>query len=104
MSDREKIGFICFDDLDIDDLADLDVYLDQLVGPAKQGFLLMIRGASNWKYPYMVDHDIAPTAEVLDEVLRSTEALGIKIFAITCDQGTLIVTREFLQKLKIKTN
>ena len=89
MKDRDIIGYLCFDDMDTSDLADLDVYLDQLVGPTKQALLLMIRGASGWKWPYLVDHDFSMTPEILDEVLRSTEALGIKIFAVTCDQGTL---------------
>ena len=89
MKESEKVIGICFDEIFIDNVVEIDRILDQAIGPAKNANVFWIRSISDntLKYPifYELDHNL--TKKELLEIIVTMEEIGFKVVSITCDQG-----------------
>ena len=87
-SARWKLGVTAFDEMAIENISDIDRYLDMTVGPGKSAQVVTVRGiADDWKFPFFVDFDYPIKKDDLMQIIMALEDTGLTIFACTCDQG-----------------
>ena len=90
MPEREKNCGICFDEIFIDNVGQIDQKLDQVIGPAKYANVLFVRSYSgDLKYPFFWELDKQLSKEQFMTIIIALEnEVGLKIHSSTCDQGT----------------
>ena len=89
MTEREKNCGICFDEIFIDNVGQIDQKLDQVIGPAKYANVLFVRSYSgDLKYPFFWQLDDQLSKEQFMTIIIALEdQVGLKIHSSTCDQG-----------------
>ena len=89
LKESEKVIGICFDEIFIDNVVEIDQILDQAIGPAKNANVFWIRSISSnaLKYPIFYELDHKLTKKELLEIIVTMEEIGFKVVSITCDQG-----------------
>ena len=90
MKERDKNCGICFDEIFIDNVGEVDKILDQVIGPGKYANVLFVRSYSgDLKYPVYWDIDAQLSVEeLLFIIIQLEDEAGLKIHSSTCDQGT----------------
>ena len=89
MTEIQKVIGICFDEIFIDNVVEIDKILDQAVGPAKNANVFFIRAVINNEltYPVFYELDHKLTEKEFMEIIMMLEEIGLKVVASTCDQG-----------------
>ena len=96
LKESEKVIGICFDEISIDNVVEIDRILDQAIGPAKNANVFWIRSVSSTvnplKYPvfYQLDHKL--TKKDLLEIIVTLEEIGFKVVSVTSDQGLICLS------------
>ena len=89
LTERQKNCGVCFDEIFIDNTAEIDLKLDEVLGPGKQANVLFVRSyCGDLKYPVYWDIDSQLSVEELNSIIIALEdEAGLKIHSVTCDQG-----------------
>ena len=88
MEERERYSALCFDELSIKNVGNIDRILDMQVGPAKNANVVMIRSlVADWKYPIYLMYDSDFLEPDLATVTQAMKEVNLKLKVITCDQG-----------------
>ena len=86
LKESEKVIGICFDEIFIDNVVEIDRILDQAIGPAKNANVFWIRSISSnaLKYPIFYELDHKLTKKELLKIIVTIKEIGFKVVSITC--------------------
>ena len=86
---RQKLTHLCFDEMKIKNVGDIDRILDSVLGPADQAHILMARGiADNWKWEVFLAFDYQIVAADIMMIICHLEGeCGLEIISVSSDQG-----------------
>ena len=79
---------IAFDEMGLDERADLDPKLQKLVGPAKKALVVTVRGLlASWRMPIFWGFDYALAKDDIIKIVKKLYSLGLIVMLTVCDQG-----------------
>jgi hypothetical protein len=94
-STLEKLGVICFDEMDIRRFYEFDTREKVVYGPNKKLQMAIVRGLTHpWKQPIYFDFDKKMTKDLLFDIIRHSESCGIKVIGVTFDLGNPTIIKE----------
>ena len=90
MKPLEELSAVCYDEINLSEQGSLDMRYDLYIKDAKEANMLFVRSLINpdLKMPFHLQYDSAYSKETFLEIIRTLQALGLKVLIQTCDQGT----------------
>ena len=86
--ENHRLALICYDEMAITSSVQLDTSTETPIGPAKQAFVLMVRGiVGSWMCPFNFNFDFEMTTEFYLEIISKLYEIGIIVKLSVSDQG-----------------
>jgi len=83
-----KLAVLCFDEVEIHKKFEYYQAEDRIFPAHKKAQVAILRGlCHNWKKPVYFEFDAPMTEKTLSNIICNVEAIGIEIWAVTCDVG-----------------
>ena len=83
-----RLAVISFDEMEISKIYEYDHESDRVFGPHKKLQLVMVRGlCKKWKQPIFYDFDTPMKKDLLFEIIKHVEDVGILVYGVNFDLG-----------------
>ena len=83
-----RIAIVSFDEMEIAKILEYDHESDRVFGPHKKLQLVMVRGLfKKWKQPIFYDFDTPMKKDLLFDIVKHVEDIGILVYGISFDLG-----------------
>ena len=99
----EFLAMLCFDEVNTTQIGELDLRTDAVIGPHKNGNLVMIRGLTHdWVYPIFLEFDVGLSKANYNKILLAVEGIGIHLLLTCCDQGKMLILARKLLLIELR--